>query len=164
MGKREGKTNVQIKAWITGLSLVMACVGASNAQQASDIDAIKSANQAFYAAFSARDLKAMEDVWEKRSHVIYYNPRTKDAAVGYDEVMDAWASLFDRLSKITISTSDVKVRTDGKLAWVVAIESAEVQPSRGGEPQKINTVATNVFEKLRGHWLMISHQAQMIPE
>ena len=36
--------------------------GIADAQQASDLDAIKAANQAFYAALSARDVKAMEGV------------------------------------------------------------------------------------------------------
>jgi ketosteroid isomerase-like protein len=155
---------VQTRSWIVGLSLIVACVGASSAQSPSDVDAVKSANQAFYAAFSARDFKAMGDVWENKPHVMYYDPRSKNIAVGYEDVMEAWSNLFDRLTKITISPSDVKIQTDGKLAWVVATEGAEVQRGSGGGLQKINTIATNVFEKQRGRWLMISHQAQMIAE
>jgi ketosteroid isomerase-like protein len=150
------------KWWIVALSLIVASLNTTLAQPLSDVEAIKAANQAFYAAFSAKDIRAMQEVWSNRPYVLYYNPRSKTTSVGYDEVMDTWAKLFENLTNINIVPSSVEVKTDGKIAWVACHETAEIQRSNSDKSEKIETIATNIFEKQRGRWLMISHQAQMV--
>ncbi len=54
---------MQMKSLFMGLLMVMAGIVTSNAQSASDIDAIKAAHESFYTALSARDPKAMGAVW-----------------------------------------------------------------------------------------------------
>jgi len=46
---------------LVSLCLLLSCTIAA-AQQSSEIDAVKAANQAFYSAFSARDVAAMQKV------------------------------------------------------------------------------------------------------
>ena len=41
--------------------------GSESLAQSADVEAIKVANQTFYAALSARDLKAMEAVWANQT-------------------------------------------------------------------------------------------------
>ena len=48
---------------VAGLALMS---GLTVAQQPADIDAVKAANTAFYAALSARDAKAMEGLWANK--------------------------------------------------------------------------------------------------
>ena len=138
--------------------------GIADAQQASDLDAIKAANQAFYAALSARDVKAMEGVWANKPYVVNIGPRSKTIAVGYaDAVAKYWPGAFDTFSQITASSSSIaQVQTDGKLAWVIGIETASLQPKTGGDPLKFDAFSTNIFEKDGTRWLMISHHAQII--
>jgi ketosteroid isomerase-like protein len=138
----------------------------AEAQQASDIEAIKAANQAFYAALSARDLKAMEGVWANKPYVVNIGPKSKAIAVGYtDAVSKYWANAFDFFSQMSASTASVaQIQTDGKTAWVIGTETAMLQPKSGGDPLKFETFVTNIFEKDGNRWLMISHHAQAIPQ
>jgi hypothetical protein len=67
-------------AALAATPLLMRGKGA-NAQSA-DVEAIKTANQAFYAALSARDLKAMEAVWANKPYVVNIGPKSKTVLVG----------------------------------------------------------------------------------
>jgi ketosteroid isomerase-like protein len=149
-----------------GLLMVMAGIVTSNAQPASEIDAIKAAHQSFYTALSAMDAKAMVAVWANKPYVVNIGPLSKSIAVGYeDAVSKYWITAFDRFSKASASsTSIAQIQTDGKLAWVVGTEHAVLQLKSGGEPLTIDNFVTNIFERDGDRWLMISHHAQVIPK
>jgi len=51
-----------VQAGIAGAGFLL-LTGLVSAQQAADVDAVKAANTAFYAALSARDVKAMKSLW-----------------------------------------------------------------------------------------------------
>ena len=143
-----------------GLALIPAI---AVAEPVSDIDAVKAANQAFYTALSARDLKAMEGLWANKPYVVNFGPRNKVAAVGYaDAVTKYWPVTFDQLSKISVSPTVAQLQSNGKIAWVLGTETASLQPSAGGEPLTFETFYTNTFEKQGKRWLMTSHHAQAI--
>ncbi|QOT79216.1 nuclear transport factor 2 family protein [Cupriavidus basilensis] len=138
----------------------------ASAQQSSGIEAIKAANQAFYAALSARDTKAMVALWANKPYVVNIGPRSKTVAVGYaDAVSGYWPAAFDAFSEMAVSPASIdQVQTDGKLAWVIGTESAVLQPRAGGEALKFETFFTNIFEKNGSRWLLVSHHAQVIPK
>ena len=56
------------------------------------------------------------------------------------------------------------VQSDGKLAWIVGNETAELQPASGGNPLKFETFVTQVFEKDGEKWLLVSHHANTVPK
>jgi ketosteroid isomerase-like protein len=146
-----------------GLALM---TGLAAAQQPADIDAIKSANAAFYAALSARDAKAMGGLWANKPYVVNIGPRSKTIAVGYDEAVakyweNAFTNVFSELSASMTSTA--QIQTDGKMAWVVGAEKATGK-TKAGEPIAFEAFATNVFEKDGDRWLMVSHQAGIQPK
>ncbi len=151
-----------------GAALALAALFAlgrtADAQQTSDLDAIKAANAAFYIALSARDVKAMEAVWANKPYVVNFGPRNKAPAIGYaDAVTKYWPNTFDVFSQITASSTTIaQIQSDGKLGWVVGTETASLQPKAGGDPLKFEAFATNLFEKDGDRWLMISHHAQAI--
>jgi ketosteroid isomerase-like protein len=130
-----------------------------------DLAAIKAANQAFYSALSARDLKAMQAVWADRAYVTNIGPRSKVALVGYDEaVTKYWSTVFETFSRMSVAmTAVIGMQSDGRLAWVVGQEAASLQ-LKGGDLLQFDNFVTNLFEKIGGRWLMISHHAQMIPK
>jgi len=134
--------------------------------QSTDVEAVKAAHQAFYAALSSKDLKAMEAVWANKPYVVNIGPRSKTVLVGYTEaVTKYWSGVFDFFSQMSAaSTSIAQLHSDGKLAWIIGTESATLQPKSGGEPLKFDTFVTNIFEKEGDRWLMILHHAQMIPK
>ncbi len=156
---------MQMKSWFMGLLMVMAGIVPTNAQSASDIDAIKAAHESFYTALSARDAKAMGAVWANKPYVVNIGPSSKTIAVGYaDAVSKYWVRAFDRFSKASVSpTSIAQVQTSGNLAWVVGTEHADLELKSGGQ-RTIDLFVTNIFEKIGDRWLMISHHAQVIPK
>ncbi|MGY2046699.1 nuclear transport factor 2 family protein [Methylobacterium sp. JK268] len=137
----------------------------ANAQSA-DVEAIKTANQAFYAALSARDLKAMEAVWANKPYVVNIGPRSKTVLVGYDAAVSKyWAKSFDFFSQMDGSMASIaQIYSDGKIGYVIGMESAKLQPRSGGDPLIFDTFVTNIFEKDGAAWQMISHHSQMIPK
>ncbi len=139
-------------------------VGSASAQQASDIEAVRAANLAFYVALSARDVKKMEAVWANKPYVVNMGPRIKTFAVGYeDAVAKYWPAAFEFFSELNVSMTTVaQVQINGKVAWVVGNESATGVNKVG--PVKFQTFATNIFEKDGDRWLMVSHHAQAIPQ
>lgn len=146
-----------------GLALM---TGPAFAQQAADIDAVKAANTAFYAALSARDVKAMEGLWANKPYVINIGPVSKTIAVGYEDAVSKYFSnnfnnVFSEVSASMPSTA--QVQTDGKLAWVVGTENAKLT-FKTGEVREFVTFTTNIYEKDGNRWLMVSHQASMQPK
>jgi ketosteroid isomerase-like protein len=150
----------------TSAAVSILLAGIADAQQPADLDAIKAANQAFYTALSARDLKAMEAIWANRPYVVNIGPRSKAAAVGYAEAVTTyWSRAFDFFTQMAVSSTSVtQIQTDGKIAWIVGIENAVLQTKSGGDPLKFDAFVTNIFEKEGDRWLMISHHAQIIPQ
>jgi ketosteroid isomerase-like protein len=153
---------MQAKSWILGLLIFVVCIVTSNAQQISDIDAIKAVNDVFYAALSARDLKTMETVWAKKPYTIVIGPRSKDMSVGSEAVKKYWQETFELFSKVSVSSSITQGQADGKLAWIIGTEAVQLQPKRGGQALKFETFVTHVFEKEGEHWLLVSHQSQVV--
>lgn len=145
-----------------GLALM---AGVTAAQTPADIEAIRTANQAFYAALSARDVKAMAPLWANKPYVINIGPRSKGIAVGYADAVTKWATgLPDLFTELKAEmTSTAQVQTDGKLAWVVGTEKATGK-NKAGEPFTFDTFVTNIFEKDGAKWLMVSHHAQIQPK
>ena len=128
-----------------------------------DVAAIQAADQAFYAALSGRSNNDMGMVWADEPYVVNIGPRSKTMDIGWSAVNKYWERVFDFFSDIKVTKTDVKIQTDGKLAWVVGVEHAVLQPKAGGEPVRFDAFATHVFEKENDHWLLVSHHAQVIP-
>lgn len=151
------------KSAAAGLALM---AGLAVAQQPADIEAIKAANTAFYVAISARDVKAMEGLWANKPYVINIGPVSKSIAVGYEDAVSKYYTnnfnnVFSAVSASMTSTS--QIQTDGKLAWVVGTENAKLT-FKTGEVREFVTFTTNVFEKDGDRWLMVSHQAGIVPK
>jgi ketosteroid isomerase-like protein len=151
-------------AALAATPLLMRGKGA-NAQSA-DVEAIKTANQAFYAALSARDLKAMDAVWANKPYVVNIGPKSKTVLVGYDAaVTKYWANAFDFFSQMAASVASIaQIYSDGKIGYVIGTESAKLQPRSGGDPLIFDTFVTNIFEKDGAAWQMISHHSQISPK
>ena len=58
-----------------------------------DEDAVAEVNQAFYAAFEARDLDAMADVWERTERATVTHPGWPTLR-GWPKVLTSWEAIF----------------------------------------------------------------------
>jgi len=129
--------------------------------QASDVDRIEAAGWDFIAAISARDIQAMDKLWAHEPYVTFMGPLSTTIVVGWDGVRKAWEMRFGQFDRVTISLAESHVRTNGKVAWAVGIENAQLL-RKNGETVSFDAFVTNVFEEHDGRWLIVSHQATPI--
>jgi hypothetical protein len=73
------------------------------AQQASDMDAVKAANQAFYTAFSAHDIGAMQKVWSRDADIQNIGPGNKAVVIGWDAIKKGFEGTLSNSPDIKVS-------------------------------------------------------------
>jgi ketosteroid isomerase-like protein len=142
-----------------GLTLL---TGNGVAQQAIDIDGVKAASKAFYEALAILDDgTAMEKVWVRAPYTTYAGPFNKSVTVGSEALKKMWAENNKPFEKRNISITDAYIYSNGNLAWEMGTETGESK--RKDSPAATNSnLVTNVYEKVGGRWLMVSHHAQRI--
>jgi len=133
------------------------------AQKTSEMDAVKAANQAFYAALSARDINAFMKAWSSKTEIRNIGPRSKAADVGRDATKKAIERTFDAFPELKVSAEQTYIRINGSTAWVSCIEKAQ-RKTKSGESQSGADFGTSIFEKQGGKWLMVYHNASPIPQ
>jgi ketosteroid isomerase-like protein len=145
-------------------ALIIGIATASSTTHAgSETDAVRSANEAFEAALSARDIHAMEQAWSHGPEAMAIHPNAKSVVVGWDAVKASWEAVFGRFLELSASMRDPQIRAVGNFAWVVGVE--EVKGRRpSGESVGYGALATNIFEKREGRWLIVLHQVSRVPE
>ncbi len=111
-------------------------------------DAVLAANQAFYDAFNARDLAAMEALWSRRSPVACIHPGWAPLT-GHRQVMQAFGAILANEATPEIACLSPEALLWGEVALVVCVE-------RLGEAA---LAASNLFRLEEGVWRMVHHQA-----
>lgn len=112
-----------------------------------DLDVLD-ANSAFYRAFAARDLDAMDALWSEEQQVACVHPGW-DVLRGRDEVMDSWRAILTGDESPKIGCSHAFAQVHGQVALVVCREHVP-----GGF-----LVATNVFVREESGWRLVHHQS-----
>lgn len=148
-----------VAATATGLALT---IGVAKAQSPADIEAVKAASKAFYAALNTGPVEMLK-VYATTPYVAYINPAMKTRAVGRDNVKStvegSWVAVPTR--SVAMTNSSIQVR--GALAWEIGDELGSVKTKDGTE-LKIDSAVVNVYEKIDGQWLIVSHHAQLRPQ
>jgi ketosteroid isomerase-like protein len=140
------------------LALVATLVAISSnsalAQPAGDVEGVKAASKAFYAALTVLDDgSAMEKVWAHAPYVTLAGPRSKSILVGWDGQKKYWEESNKRFSQRNSVLLDQHVHVNGNLAWEM------------GRMTKNDYIVTNVYEKqANGNWLIVSHHVQPRPQ
>ena len=133
------------------------------AQPAADIYGVKAASKAFYAALSVNDNdEAMSKVWAHTPYVTYVGPSSKSIMVGWDALGKHWVET-KRVLQIDVTLSDQHIHVNGNLAWEMGQESGTLK-FKDGRDGKVDFLVTNVYEKVDGRWLMVSHHVQPKPQ
>ena len=107
------RRNVLSLSAITALALL-----SDNAlgQQAADVEGVKAASKAFYAALAVLDNgEAMEKVWAHTPYVTYVGPRGKTIIVGWDAQKKYWEDTNKLFSQRSPSLSDQHIHVNGNL-------------------------------------------------
>jgi ketosteroid isomerase-like protein len=121
---------------------------------------VEEAINSFYIAIDSRSIERMEGIWLREESVCCVHPGW-DIVVGWSRVKESWARIFESGPHMKISPADVWVRSYGDIAWVTCTENITVFNEESFE--SVQTVATNLFVRRDGHWLLIHHHASMVP-
>jgi ketosteroid isomerase-like protein len=138
--------------------------GNAVAQAAAEMEGVKAASKAFYAALSVIDNgEAMEKVWAHTPYVTFVGPRSKSITVGWEAQKKYWVEANKFFSQRNVTLSDQQIHVNGNLAWEMGQETGDVKMKDGGT-RKVDLIVTNVYEKLDGRWLIVSHHVQPKPQ
>ena len=122
-----------------------------------DMTGPTAAEAAFYSAFSALDLDAMQDCWAPLPAVYCVHPGGP-ALRGPEAVMQGWREIFSSAKPPNISYSLVEAQRTPSL--VVHLVEERIRP--GGEGSDASLVmATNLFIRHQGEWRMLAHHASL---
>jgi ketosteroid isomerase-like protein len=128
----------------------------------SDLDRVKAANAAYYAALSARDLSAMERVWSCSQRDVNVAPPIRPAAhVGWDAVRNNYQTFWATLDELTVSMPAPQIQVHGNVAWVYGVEQAK-RKGKDGQVSAGPNFGTSIFVKEGGGWSMTFHQAALM--
>ena len=142
----------------------VAFAGNAVAQQPSDIDGVKAASKAFYAALAVIDNgEAMAKVWAQTPYVTMVGPRSKSILVGFEALKKYWPEANKPFASRNVSLVDAHIHVNGNLAWEIGHETGDTK-MKDGTVRKTDWIATNVYEKIDGRWLMVSHHVQPKPQ
>jgi len=149
-----------------GSALVVICtllIGSAAAQpQPSEIDAVKAANQAFYSAFSARDIAAMQKAWSSGADIQNIGPTSKSVIVGWDKIGKGFEALFATFPELK-ATMEPEIKIVDAVAWATGIERVQ-RKDKAGAISSTDNLVTNIFQKQGGRWLMVHHHASRITQ
>jgi len=121
--------------------------------------AVAAANEAFYRAFETLEIKEMEKVWLRASHIKCVHPGWP-LLRGWGPIMTSWERIFANTFGMRFTLSDVHIEVSGSLGWIVLIEELESRGYEGVSRSEILT--TNLFEKRDGLWFIVHHHASPI--
>ena len=128
------------------------------AQPAADMEGVKAASKAFYAALAVIDNgEAMEKVWAHTPYVTYVGPRATSIIVGWDAQKKYWGDTDKLFSSRNVTLSDQHIHANGNLAWEMGQESGTPK-MKDGKDEKVDYIVTNVYEKIDGRWLFRSRK------
>jgi ketosteroid isomerase-like protein len=110
--------------------------------------AVLAANEGFYKAFAARDVRAMDRLWAQRAPVVCIHPGWQ-ALRGREPVMASWKDILGGPGAPPIVCVRPTAYVLGDAAFVVCNERLP-----GAE-----LVATNIFTREDGEWRLVQHHA-----
>jgi ketosteroid isomerase-like protein len=138
--------------------------GNAGAQQGGYVEGVKGASKDFYAALNVLDSgEAMEKVWAHTPYVTYVGPRAKSSIiVGWDALKKYWQDTNKLFTERKVTLTDQHIHANGNMAYEMGQETGDQKMKDGGS-SKVDFFVTNVYEKLDGRWVIISHHVQPKP-
>jgi len=125
-------------------------------------DAVARANQAFYAAFEARDLDTMAELWERSERATVTHPGWSTLR-GWPKVLTSWEAIFRATPYIQFFLTEQRVDVAGDTAWVTLNENILQGTGEGESTLYDATVAAvNVFVRGDGGWRMVVHHGSPV--
>jgi uncharacterized protein (TIGR02246 family) len=121
------------------------------------------ANRRLYAAFEARDLAAMADLWVLGPEATVVHPGWPVLRT-WEQVADSWQRIFDHTPYIQFFLTDEEITVVGDTAWVTLYENIlqeMPQPGRSNLGDS-RVAATNIFVRRDGQWRLVLHHGSPV--
>ena len=128
--------------------------------ETSDIEAVRAANLAFYAAFSSLEIEEMAKVWEQSERAICVHPGWR-ALSGWESIRESWEKILDNTALMHFNITGVKVVVQGDAAWVSCVEN--ITTLLEGRATDFAIQTTNVFVRTAEGWRMVHHHGSQLP-
>ncbi|WP_370651303.1 nuclear transport factor 2 family protein [Iamia sp. SCSIO 61187] len=125
---------------------------------APDAHAVGAVVDRFYAAFEARDLDAMSDIWAHGDDASCTHPGWATLH-GWGAIAASWFGIFDQSDPMQVFTTDVRVRVDGDTAWVTLDENLL---GAGSDPAGTTVAALKVLRRIDGDWKVTAHHGSVV--
>jgi ketosteroid isomerase-like protein len=125
-------------------------VGTTEAPEATRRNVLE-ANEAFYRAFNAGDIDAMDALWARDLPVACVHPNWLTLH-GREEVMESWRGILGNPDQPRVVAGGSTVHVIGDVAYVLTQELVSGQP----------LAATNLFAVEDGEWRLIHHHSSPV--
>ena len=96
-------------------------------------------------------------------YVTYVGPRSKTIIVGWDAQKKYWQDVDKLFTQRDVTLSDQHIHVNSSMAYEMGQETG-TQKMKDGSTPKLDYITTNVYEKIDGKWLIISHHVQPKPQ
>jgi ketosteroid isomerase-like protein len=126
---------------------------------ASEVEAVRTANARFYRAFENLSLVEMEPLWLHEERVACVHPGWPRLH-GWAAVRESWAAIFRNTREMRFTLTDLRAEVRGDLAWVTCTEN--ILSEARGNLSVTAILATNLFERHAGEWLIVHHHASHV--
>ena len=126
----------------------------------SDEQAVREANERFYMAMNALDMKEMDEVWADDERAVCVHPG-REAIIGYQRIRESWTIIFSSSSAMSIAASNERISVSDDIAWVACTETISLMTEEGLAAAAAQ--ARNIFCRTNDRWRMLLHHASPIP-
>ncbi|HYI62756.1 MAG TPA: nuclear transport factor 2 family protein [Acidimicrobiales bacterium] len=112
----------------------------------------------FYAAFEARDLDTMSDLWVHDDRVSCTHPGWA-ALHGWAAVSASWFAIFDQSPPLQVFVTEERVHVSGDLSWVTVDENLL---GAGAEDGGTTVSALKVLSREPAGWRIVAHHGSVV--
>jgi ketosteroid isomerase-like protein len=120
---------------------------------------VRAANDAYYAAFEARDLDAMSGCWEHSDRIHCVHPGWH-VLRGWGAVAGSWFALFGGPQQLQFILTNEAINVQGDIAWVSVDENL-----LDGDQVAGTVTALNLFARTdAGEWKLIAHHGSPVAQ
>ena len=128
-----------------------------------DVAKLTTANAAFDAALSRRDLAALDVIWAQDESVSAFHPPSKAVIIGWSAVRRSWEGAFGNFPEMSVEMKNPHVRVVGSMAVVTGTETFRGKRPTGDIVEFL-APTTNVYEKRGEQWVLVHHHAGRAPQ
>jgi ketosteroid isomerase-like protein len=121
----------------------------------SEEEAVLAANEAFYAAFEAKDMDAMSDLWEHTDRALCTHPGWGSLR-GWGAIAASYFAIFQGPQPLQVILTREHAEVEGDVAWVTVDEN--LLGVEGGA----TIAALNLFVRHGGGWRLVAHTASQV--